>query len=535
MKKTIIITALSIFLSASSNAQNNSSGPGIELFNGENLNGWYTFLKDNGRDKDPKGVFTVRDGMIRISGEEWGCITTDSEYENFKLEMEFKWGELSFKPRLDKARDSGVLLHSQGEDGGSDGTWMHSIECQVIEGGTGDFIVVGDGSDQFQLTSTVALEKQGGSFVFQREGHTETINGGRINWFARDPEWKDMLGFRGKNDVEKKVGEWNSLVCIAEDDQITIYLNGVMVNKATKVKPNRGRIQIQSEGAEIYFRKVELTPLSRKNEEVHWTNLLDEELSQWDSYLSYRYPEGYKGEIPKDEDGKVLAPIGVNQDHYGVFTVITEDDEPVLKISGEIYGCVASKKDYANYHLRLKVKWGDKKWHPRKDLLTDSGILYHSIGPHGAEGWRSWMLSQEFQVMEGHFGDFWNQANSAIDIRAFIPEYIMNPVADKSQAFLAMGAGEEIPGYCMRSANFERPHGEWNTLELICFENKSIHIVNGEVVMILRNSRYVQDGQKIPMEKGKIQLQSEASELFYKNIEIRKLKSLPDEYTQYYE
>ena len=143
----------------------------------------------------------------------------------------------------------------------SNGTWIHSIECQIIEGGTGDFIVVGDGSDQFQITSTVAQEKQGNSFVFQKEGHPETINGGRINWFGRDPDWKDMLGFRGENDIEKSVGEWNTLECIAKDGQITIFLNGILVNQATNVTPNRGRIQIQSESAEIFFRKIELTPL----------------------------------------------------------------------------------------------------------------------------------------------------------------------------------------------------------------------------------------------------------------------------------
>ena len=87
----------------------------------------------------------------------------------------------------------------------------------------------------------------------------------------------------------------------------------------------------------------------------------------------------------------------------------------------------------------------------------------------------------------------------------------------------------------MRSANYEKPAGEWNTLELICFENKSIHIVNGQVVMILRNSRYVDGGEKIPMNKGKIQLQSEATEVFYKAIEIRNLKSLPAEYVQHYQ
>ena len=263
-------------------------------------------------------------------------------------------------------------------------------------------------------------------------------------------------------------------------------------------------------------------------------NLLDKELSQWDIYLSYAYSEGYNGEVPKNAEGNDLSPIGLNKEGYDVFTVIEEDGSPVLRVSGEYYGCAVSKQEYENYHLSLKVKWGDIKWHPRKNLLKDSGILYHSIGPHGAEYWRSWMLSQEFQVMQGHMGDFWNQANSAIDIRAYIPEFIMNPVADKSQDFLAMGEGEEVQGYCMRSANFEKPHGEWNTLELICFENKSIHIVNGEVVMILQNSRHVEDGKKVPMEKGKIQLQSEAAELFYKDIVIKKLNTLPEIYEQYY-
>ena len=121
--------------------------------------------------------------------------------------------------------------------------------------------MVGDGSDKFQITGTVASEKQGDSFVFQPGGRNETINAGRINWFARDPEWKDVFGFRGKNDLEKPVGEWNRLECIVENGTITIILNGVLVNKATNVKPKKGRIQIQSESAEIFFRKVELKPL----------------------------------------------------------------------------------------------------------------------------------------------------------------------------------------------------------------------------------------------------------------------------------
>ncbi len=232
----------------------------LKLFNGKDLDGWYTFLQHRGRNNDPKEVFTVHDGMIRISGEEWGCITTEEEYENYRLLVEFKWAEKTFEPRLDNARDCGLLLHSQGEDGGSQGIWMHSIECQIIEGGTGDIIVVGDGSDRFSVTCKVDPKKPGNALVYHPEGEEVTIRQGRINWYGRDPEWKDQLGFRGKKDVEKPAGEWNVLECIANGDQLTFFLNGTLVNRATQVKPSGGRIQIQSEAAEIYIRKVELTP-----------------------------------------------------------------------------------------------------------------------------------------------------------------------------------------------------------------------------------------------------------------------------------
>ncbi len=246
---------------SSRNNGDNKNSKTINLFNGENLNGWYTFLQNRGRDNDPKKVFTVADGLIRISGEEWGCITTNEEYSNYKLVFEFKWGSQTFPLRVKNAMDNGVLLHSQGIDGGSQGIWMHSIECQIIEGGTGDFIVVGDGSTNFAITGTVAPDKQGSSYIFKPGGQLATINSGRINWFGRDPDWKDVKGFRGKNDIEKTAGEWNRVECIADGDKISVFLNGTLVNQAINVKPSKGRIQIQSEGAEIFFRRVDLTRL----------------------------------------------------------------------------------------------------------------------------------------------------------------------------------------------------------------------------------------------------------------------------------
>ena len=89
----------------------------------------------------------------------------------------------------------------------------------------------------------------------------ETINSGRINWWGRSPDWSDTIDFRGDQDVEHPVGEWNTMECIAGGDSIIVKLNGEVVNKAFDVTPSKGRIQIQSEAAEIYFRKVELTPL----------------------------------------------------------------------------------------------------------------------------------------------------------------------------------------------------------------------------------------------------------------------------------
>lgn len=243
-------------------SNNHTEKDKIQLFNRENLDGWYTFLKDKGRDNDPNKVFTVEEGILRISGEEFGCITTNDEYDNYKLVVEFKWGDITYAPRLEKARDSGILMHSVGEDGGSGGIWMNSIECQIIEGGTGDFIVVGDDTPSFSITSPVAPEKQSGSYVYKAGGDLVTIYKGRINWFNRDSNWKDVKGFRGAADIENPVGEWNKIECIAQNGELFIYLNSKLVNYAVNVEPQKGRIQIQSEGAEIFFRRIDLTPLT---------------------------------------------------------------------------------------------------------------------------------------------------------------------------------------------------------------------------------------------------------------------------------
>lgn len=264
-----------------------------------------------------------------------------------------------------------------------------------------------------------------------------------------------------------------------------------------------------------------------QTKEQNWEELIDGSLSKWDNYLSYQHQPGYNGTQPKNKQGELIDPIGFNNPFYNVFSTFQEEDDIIIRVSGEYYGCLITKNDYKNYHFQLKYKWGEKTWAYRKNLLKDSGILYHSVGPNGAEYWRSWMLSQEFQIMEGHTGDYWSQATSAIDIRAYKPESNLDPLAHKSQDYIPISMDSPFKNYCLRSGNYERAYDEWNTLDLYCLEGKSLHVVNGEVVMILKNSRFTdKNGNIVPLIQGKIQLQSEGAELFFKDIKIRKIDSL---------
>jgi hypothetical protein len=196
--------------------------------------------------------------MLRISGEEWGGIATRQTYQNYRLLVEWKWGGKTWGNRKDRARDSGVLIHAIGEDGAAGGTWLESIEAQIIEGGTGDIILV---AGKTRPTLTVESRQEPNGEVYWEKGAAPmTRDRGRFNWYGRDPAWKDAIGFRGPKDVEKPVGEWNRMEVIADGGTITILLNGVVVNHGTGASPTAGKIQIQSEGAEILIRKVELRP-----------------------------------------------------------------------------------------------------------------------------------------------------------------------------------------------------------------------------------------------------------------------------------
>ena len=270
-----------------------------------------------------------------------------------------------------------------------------------------------------------------------------------------------------------------------------------------------------------------------------WQSLLDKDLSHWRIYQSYQHTNDFRGRAPVDEAGEKIPPIGYDKNLYDLFTVTEEADEPVLRVSGETYGCVISNDSYRNYHLRLQVKFGQKRWEPRLEKALDSGLLYHSVGDAGVDYWLSWMRSFEFQVMqsgttEGNSGDFWSIAGSKADIKISRPDpnnrtYYYDPEGE----WLTVGS-RGVTNFC-GTKDYNSPEGEWTTLELICYEGRSLHIVNGNVVMALQNLRYTSEQGDVPLVEGRLQLQSEAGEVYYKGIEIRPIEQMPEEYVAYFE
>lgn len=241
----------------------------IRLFDGKSLAGFYTWLQDT-KYEDPRKVFLVTDGMLHITGDGLGGLITKEQYTNYHVVLEFKWGKRTWRNRKDRTKDSGLLLHSIGAEGGHGGIWIPSLEVQMIEGGCGDFLLV-TGNDEdgkpvpLSLTCDVARDRDD-EVIWKEGGKRETFNlknSRRINWYGRDPDWEDKLGFRGKQDVESPDGSWNRFDVICDGGHIRSFVNGKLVNEAFDSFPTHGKIQLQAELAEVFVRRFELWPLGK--------------------------------------------------------------------------------------------------------------------------------------------------------------------------------------------------------------------------------------------------------------------------------
>ena len=262
MDRILVIVLAVLGLIGSAGAESAHATAERSLFNGRDLSGWYTFLKDRGKNVDPKGVFSVRDGVIHVTGEEMGCLTSEEEFSDYRLSLEYRFpGGKQFGGKADKAPDSGLLFHSTGPDGGFYGIWMESLELNIIKGATGDFWGVGKkGSDRIALSVKVGKELLEGKYaIHDPQGpDTYTIKGNtRVCRSDISRGWRDQKTV----DVavnEKPIGEWNRVVLTCVGDMVVAEVNGKVVNSGFGAKPQKGRIQLQSEGCAIEFRNIKI-------------------------------------------------------------------------------------------------------------------------------------------------------------------------------------------------------------------------------------------------------------------------------------
>lgn len=204
------------------------------------------------------------------------------------------------------------------------------------------------------------------------------------------------------------------------------------------------------------------------------------------------------------------------------YNVVKLDGQKVIHISGDIFASLATIEEFENYHLRLEFKWGEKVYGKR-----NSGLLYHSFGPFGA-AFGTWMACIEHQLMHENLGDTYLMANTWCQVKSKMGNlgtaYFYDPNGQIS-TFSEGTNGRSIK----KKEDAEKPLGEWNTVDLYCFGQTSVHVVNGKVVMVNTNCSTFDGGKTTPLTKGRIQLQSEGGEFYIRKIEISDIAEIPAE------
>ena len=254
------------------------------------------------------------------------------------------------------------------------------------------------------------------------------------------------------------------------------------------------------------------------------------DLQGWHSYLGTPYM------IETDTMGNTMERFGVDNDPLDVVKVVSLNDGNAIRISGVAWGMIYTEESFKNYHLKLKIKWGADMHPPREKGPRDSGLLYHGFGEPGSV--YPWSDSQELQIQEGDMGDYWPVGDVTIDIpskRFDEKYYIYSENANlRSYYFAEILDTDQHDSLAKRRVfkafDAEKPHGQWNEVELITMGDSSIHIVNNKVVMRLYNSRKKSNDK--PLVSGKIMLQSEGAEVYYKDIFLKRISSIPEQYKE---
>lgn len=257
--------------------------------------------------------------------------------------------------------------------------------------------------------------------------------------------------------------------------------------------------------------------------------LLDANLSNFNKFIGV--PHNTVDNLPEgtfqSNDVTKGTPLGLNNDIKNIFTTTNVNGETILNISGEIYGSITTKDSYGNYHFSTMFKWGNKKWEPRLLRKKDTGILYHSYGDYG-RFWNTWKTCLEFQVQETDLGDFIALPGNSTEPKVGKPivEIRGDNTAKTKQYNPNSDTYFEGNGYIHAYLEPQNPHGNWNHLELYVVGNDAVHVVNGEIVMVVENA--INSETNKPLTEGQIQIQSEAAECYYKEMTLTPITKFPE-------
>ncbi|MDG2304651.1 MAG: DUF1080 domain-containing protein [Candidatus Binatia bacterium] len=238
------------------------------------------------------------------------------------------------------------------------------------------------------------------------------------------------------------------------------------------------------------------------------------DFQHWDRYLGAQEVPWWIFATPKSTD-----VLGIDHDPDGVFSIVMEDGDPAIRISGEIWGALISRQEFEDYHFSMEVKWGDERFPPREASPPNSGLLYHSVGPLGAF-WTYWMRSAELEILQGATGMFVSvdgirgSIRTSWDRSALFPWLRYDP--DGGDTAVGFPVFRVSP-----SDDFERPLGQWNRIEIRVVGDSAIHLVNGRTVLEVRDLRHQVGDELVPLTRGKLQIQSEGAELFIRDLSIR--------------
>ena len=228
MKKYFIILIIVAFFSCKDRKPATQS-----LFNGVDLTGWHIDVPAMDSNPDTITPFIVRDSMLVSLGTPGGHLITDSVYQNYRLDVEYRFAG--------KPGNCGVLVHASTPRALYE-MFPKSLEVQMMHENAGDFWCIAEDITVPEMEERRGPKEKWGTI----EGNRRIIN--------------------LTDGSENPVGEWNNMVIECFGNEIKVWVNGDLVNYGYDCTANKGQIAVQAEGSEVEFRKLELTPIEKLTE-----------------------------------------------------------------------------------------------------------------------------------------------------------------------------------------------------------------------------------------------------------------------------